>query len=63
LAQKHEFLPQQITNWKRESQNGEGSVFEGKTKSKKTEAQENEDDLLKIIGTQKVGIDFLRKLF
>ena len=61
LAQKYELLPQQITNWKRELLNGADSIFEGKSKSKKSEAQEKEDDLLKIIGTQKVEIDFLKK--
>lgn len=61
LAQKYELLPQQITNWKRELINGADSIFAGKVKSKKSEAQEKEDDLLKIIGTQKVEIDFLKK--
>jgi transposase len=61
LAQKYELLPQQITNWKRELLNGAGLVFEGKVKSKKSEAQEKEDALLKIIGTQKVEIDFLKR--
>jgi len=61
LAQKHEILPQQITNWKREFLSGADSIFESKSKSKKTEAQEKEDDLLKIIGQQKVEIDFLKK--
>lgn len=44
LAQKYELLPQQISNWKRELLNGADSIFEGKSKSKKTEAQEKEDD-------------------
>lgn len=61
LAQKYELLPQQITNWKREFLEGSESVFEGKSKSKKTESQEKEDGLLKIIGQQKVEIDFLKK--
>lgn len=61
LAQKHELLPQQITNWKRELLYGADSIFEGKSKNKKTEAQEKEDDLLKTIGQQKVEIDFLKK--
>ena len=61
LAQKYELLPQQIANWKRELLNGADSIFKGKLKSKKSEAQEKEDDLLKIIGTQKVEIDFLKK--
>jgi hypothetical protein len=33
-------------------------VFASKSKSKKTEAQEIEESLLKIIGEQKVDIDF-----
>jgi transposase len=61
LAQKHDLLPQQITTWKREFLEGSESVFEGKAKTKKTESQEKEDDLLKIIGQQKVEIDFLKR--
>lgn len=61
LAQKYELLPQQITHWKREFLEGSESVFEGKSKSKKTESQEKEDGLLKIIGQQKVEIDFLKQ--
>ena len=61
LAQKYELLPQQITNWKREFLEGSEAVFEGKSKSKKTESQEKEDGLLKIIGQQKVEIDFLKQ--
>ena len=61
LSQKHGLLPQQITNWKREFLDGAEKVFEGKSKSKKTEAQEREESLLKIIGEQKVDIDFLKK--
>ena len=60
LAQKHDILPQQITNWKREFLAGATSVFESKKKSKKTELQEKEEGLLKIIGQQKVEIDFLK---
>jgi len=61
LAQKYELLPQQITNWKREFISGADSVFENKTKSKKTEIEEKEEKLLKIIGQQKVEIDFLKQ--
>lgn len=61
LAQKYELLPQQITNWKREFLEGSESVFEGKSKSKRTELEEKEDSLLKIIGQQKVEIDFLKQ--
>ncbi len=61
LAQKYDLIPQQITNWKREFLEGSESVFEGKSKSKKEESQEKEDGLLKIIGQQKVEIDFLKQ--
>ena len=61
LAQKYELIPQQITNWKREFLEGSETIFEGKVKDKKTESQEKEDGLLKIIGQQKVEIDFLKR--
>ncbi len=60
LAQKHEIHPQQITNWKREFLSKAEDVFASKTKSKKTEKEEREEELLKTIGRQKVEIDFLR---
>jgi len=61
LSKKYEVHSQQITNWKREFLSGSESVFGDKRKSKKTELQEREDELLKIIGQQKVDIDFLKK--
>jgi transposase len=61
LAQKHELLPQQITTWKREFLSGAELVFGKKQKSKKTESEEKQDGLLKIIGQQKVEIDFLKQ--
>jgi len=61
LARKFDIHPQQISTWKREFLNGAEAVFEkGKTKSKKTEQQEKEEVLLKVIGQQKVEIDFLK---
>ena len=61
LARKFDIHPQQISTWKREFLNGAEAVFEkGNTKSKKTEQQEKEEVLLKVIGQQKVEIDFLK---
>ena len=61
LAQKYELHPQQITNWKKALLAGASSVFSSPLKSKKTESQEKEDSLHKIIGQQKVELDFLKK--
>ena len=60
LAYKYEVSPQQITNWKKEFLDESESIFDKKSKSKKTESQEKEDDLHKIIGQQKVEIDFIK---
>ena len=63
LAQKYDLIPQQITTWKREFLSGADSIFEGSSKNKKTEAEIKEEELLKIIGQQKVEIDFLKKTY
>jgi len=60
LAQKYELHPQQISQWKREFISGAETVFENGKKSKKTEAEEKQEQLLKVIGSQKVEIDFLK---
>jgi len=61
LSKKYEVHAQQISTWKREFIDGAERIFESTTKSKKTESEEKEDALLKIIGTQKVELDFLKK--
>lgn len=61
LAQKHDLHPQQIRNWKKEFLANSESVFESKTVNKKSVLEEKEDELHKIIGQQKVEIDFLKK--
>ena len=60
LAQKYELHPQQISTWKREFLNGAESLFDKKFKSKKTEAEEKQDMLHKVIGELKVENDFLK---
>lgn len=61
LGQKYDIHPNQITKWKQEFLSKADSLFEGKAKSKKTEAEEREAQLLKIIGQLKVDNDFLKK--
>ena len=60
MAQKFDLAPQQIHLWKREFLGGAESVFASKTKSKKTQAEEEKDQLLKSIGQLKVEVDFLK---
>lgn len=60
LAQKYEVAPQQLSTWKREFLTGAEQVFEKGTKSKKTEAEEEKEKLLKTIGQLKVENDFLK---
>lgn len=60
LAQKYELAPQQINLWKREFLANADSVFEKKSKSKKSQADEEKDQLLKAIGQLKVENDFLK---
>jgi len=61
LARKFDIHPQQIGTWKREFLNGAEEVFaKGKKKSVKTEQEQREDQLLKMIGRQKVELDFLK---
>ena len=61
LAQKYKVSPQQISLWKRSFLLDGENVFSSKTKSKKTEIQEEKQQLLRIIGEQKVAIDFLEE--
>ena len=60
LAQRFSIHPQQISNWKREFLNGAEDVFGGSKKTQKSEKEQREEQLLKIIGQQKVDIDFLK---
>jgi transposase len=60
LAQKYQLHPQQISNWKREFLDNAEKVFTGDKANKKTEAERKEETLLKVIGQQKIEIDFLK---
>lgn len=60
IAQRFEISVQQVNLWKREFLQGASSVFnKGKT-SKKSDAELKEERLLKVIGEQKVELDFLK---
>ena len=60
LAQKYDIHPNQISKWKKDFLAGAESVFGDGRKSKRTEVEEEKDRLLKVIGQQKVEIDFLK---
>ena len=60
LAQKFDIHPQQISTWKREFLAGAEDVFAKGKKNKKSEEEQKEDRFLKVIGQQKVEIDFLK---
>ena len=61
LGRKHDIHPTQFSSWKAQFLQNAGSVFEQPVKDAKTEAEEKEDHYLKVIGQQKVEIDFLKK--
>lgn len=60
LAQKHGLHLNQISKWKQEFLSSAEIVFETGKSLKKTEDNKKEDKLYKIIGQQKVEIDFLK---
>jgi transposase len=60
LAQKFEITPQQINSWKREFLSQAETIFAKGIMSKKSEAELKEERLLKVIGQQKVELDFLK---
>jgi len=61
LAQKYKLQPQQISTWKAEFKKSADKVFGHPSKSQKTETEEREEELLRIIGQLKVENEFLKK--
>lgn len=61
LGRKYEIHPTQISTWKAQFLQNANAVFEQPVKDAKTEAQEKEEHYLKVIGQQKIEIDFLKK--
>jgi len=60
IAQRFDISVQQVNLWKREFLSEAESVFSKGPTSKKTEAEQKEERLLKVIGQQKVELDFLK---
>lgn len=59
LARKHELHPNQISKWKSEFLDKADSVFDAPSKQESQEDQA--EKLYKVIGQQKIEIDFLKK--
>ena len=59
LAKKYELHPNQISKWKAEFLSKAELVFDNGSKT--TEQEEDTEKLYKVIGQQKVEIDFLKK--
>ena len=60
LAERHKLHPNQISKWKNEFLSKAEQVFENGKKSVKSEQEQEKERLLKVIGQQKVEIDFLK---
>ena len=60
LAERHKIHPNQISQWKSQFITNAEMVFDKGVKSPQDEAQAEQDRLLKVIGQQKVEIDFLK---
>lgn len=61
LAKRYDLAPTQISGWKRQFLEGAEDVFTTK-KGGKTEEEREREKLLRMIGEQKVELDFLKKI-
>lgn len=61
LSRKYEVHPNQIAKWKAMFLEGANQVFENGKSDDRTQLEQERERLLKIIGEQKVDIDFLKK--
>lgn len=60
IAQRFQISVQQVNLWKREFLQDASIVFDKDKTSKKSDAELKEERLLKVIGQQKVELDFLK---
>ena len=61
LSRKHEVHSTQINKWKSHFLKNASSVFENGTETKDQDIVAEKAELYKVIGQQKVEIDFLKK--
>ena len=60
LARKHELHPNQISNWKRQFLDHAETIFDEGGDNRAEELEKEKQQLYKVIGQQKVEIDFLK---
>jgi transposase-like protein len=63
LANKYEVHPNQISQWKRQLQEGAAEIFERPNKKKTDETEDGQDLLLQTVGKMKIENDFLKKKY
>ena len=62
LAQKFSLHPNQISQWKTAVLNGAERVFKTGLQSRKSKAEECVVELVKLVGQQKMELEFLKKV-
>ena len=61
LARKHELHPNQISKWKSEFMEKADQIFDGRSAKGEDDHHQDVEKLYRLIGQQKVEIDFLKK--